>query len=553
MNTSMNKQTINDADDEIIDSSDSTVAPSANDISTPSMTDSTKRKSSPDRKSKSAGAAVQTKPEKEESRGRWFVFQVVASCILFFSTIAVVIILVRQKTSPKEITDVRQAPLVKCVTVAPYSEEVNISISGIATPFREINIAAEVTGAITFKSDFCQSGRYVTAGTELLKIDSRKYQLAKDRLISELAEADAQEKRAEVELEGARGILKLLVDDLQFQSTENQTREKLFKNNAISETELTNSRRSLITAMNAEKTQRNRVATLEADLTAQKSRVALKKVQQEEAQIDFEKATITAPSDGVIITENVQLGDFVQASAPLLIFEDTSAIQVKCDLRADQLQTVLDAKQTAPDAQTDQTNLRNRFKLPPLNAKIIYASNNEEFEWTGVLDRYDGLGLDERTRTAPCLIKVTETKSKSNPKSKTGTRILVRGMFVSVELGIGEQNGLLAIPAETVRAGNVVWVNQNKKLKKQKIKVLNRVTAKDGSEIVIVKSDENGLQVGQSIVLSPIPQPTDQMTLRVMNEDGEQADTDAANENNTTDDKPVTDSEQDSKKGELSK
>ena len=535
----MNKQTINDADDEIIDASDSSVAPSVDELSKSPKSDSVKSKSRPEKKTAPRNAVSQPHAKKEESRGRWLVFQFVASCLLFFGTIGVVVFLVSLKTSPKEITDVREAPLVKCVTVSPYSEDVNISISGIATPFREINIAAEVTGAITYKSDLCQSGRYVTAGTKLLEIDSRKYQLARDRLASELEEVEARKKRAEVELAGAREILKLLVDDLQFQSTENQTRENLFKNNAISETELTNSRRSLITAMNAEKTQRNRVATLEADVTAQTSLVALKKVQQEEAKIDFEKATIKAPSNGVIITENVQLGDFVQAGAPLLLFEDTSAILVKCDLRADQLQTVLDAKKNKTDAGNDQTNEQNRFKLPRLNAKITYSSNDEKFEWTGTLERYDGLGLDERTRTAPCLIKV------SNPKSKTGSRTLVRGMFVSVELAIGEQKGLLSIPAETVRAGNVVWVNQNETLKKQKIKVLNRVTSKDGKEIVILKADENGLKVGQSIVLSPIPQPTDQMKLRVISEDQEQGETDAFNKANIKDES-VSKSEPDS-------
>jgi multidrug efflux pump subunit AcrA (membrane-fusion protein) len=513
MNTKMNKQTIDD--DEITEPSDALEAP----IATPLSKSAPRSEVNPQTKNVN-GTQETNKPLPKESPRRWFVFQVVVSSILFFGTIAIVILLVNLKTPPSEITDGRQDPLVECITVVPYKENINISVSGIAVPFREINIAAEVTGAITEKTEACESGRFVRKGTELLAIDSEKYQLAKDRLVAELTEAEARQNKANAELEGARAILELLDRDLTIQTTEYKTRESLFQNNAISKTEWTTSQRAMIAAENAKKVQSNRVATLEADLSAQKSLVALKKIQQKEAEIDFKKATIKAPSDGVIITESVQKDDFVQAGTPLLVFEDTSAVEVKCDLRADQLQTVLNAK-------TDHSDDNSRFKLPPLEAKIFYKGNNEKFEWSGVLSGYDGFGLDERTRTAPCRILVKNTKSEN------GNRTLVRGMFVSVELVVGDRDGLLAVPANALRAGNMVWVTErylpppkadeiieesDKKgywaLRKKSVQVMNRRGSGDDA-IVIIKADRNGLQAGQSVILSSIPQATDLMKLRV--------------------------------------
>lgn len=548
----MNKQTIDD--DEITESSDALEAP----IATPLSKSALRSEVSPQTKNVN-GTQEATEPASKESTRRWFVFQVVVSSILFFGTIAIVILLVNLKTLPSKDQDGRRAPLVECVTVAPYKENINISVSGIAVPFREINIAAEVTGAITAKTKACESGQFVKEGTELLSIDSEKYQLAKDRLVAELAEAEARQNKAKAELEGALAILELLDRDLTIQTTEYKTRESLFQNNAISKTEWTTSQRAMIAAENAKKVQSNRVATLEADLSAQKSLVALKKIQQEEAEIDFKKATITAPSDGVIIAESVQEDDFVQAGTPLLVFEDTSSVEVKCDLRADQLQTVLDAK-------TDHSDDNSRFKLPPLVAKITYEGNNETLEWEGVLIGYDGFGLDERTRTAPCRILVSDTKSK------TGNRTLVRGMFVSVELIVGEQKGLLAIPAIALRAGNVVWVKEwytppnadesikesDKKpywaLRKRFVRVMNRNGLGD-KEIAIIKSDPKGLQAGQSVILTPIPQPTDLMKLRVKTNDATDSDAPIADIENrpVSDSLPALDSEKNPEKMELSK
>ncbi|MEC9094132.1 MAG: HlyD family efflux transporter periplasmic adaptor subunit, partial [Planctomycetota bacterium] len=244
----------------------------------------------------------------------------------------------------------------------------------------------------------------------------------------------------------------------------------------------------------------------EADVIAQKSLVALKLVQVEEAKVDFQKAVITAPSKGVIISDNVQKDDFVQPGTSLLVFEDTSAVEVRCDLRSDQLQAILETK----DLRSQEGS---RFSLPPLEAEICYESNDKLYHWSGRLDRYDGLGLDERTRTAPCRIRVDHTLSNN------GQRTLVRGMYVSIELNLGKKQGLLALPSEAVHAGNVVWILESGKLRKQKVNILNRVRRASEGEMVIVKAKSGDLDSGDRIIVSPIPQPVDGMDLRASGSD----------------------------------
>lgn len=427
-------------------------------------------------------------------------YQTVLSSIIFFGTIIVVAMLVAMKKAPKEAEDTRKAPLVETVQIPAYRGDIRIHVTGVALPFREVTMAAEVTGVITEKKNECRAGTYVSANQHLLSIDSQKYSLALERAKSEVAEAESRLKKIELDLKAAKEILELTIEDLQYQSTEKEKREQLFLQKAISETELNQARRNYIAAQNAEKTQRTRVATLQADVEAQKSLLELKKVQQQEKKIDFDKAIIRAPSDGVVISEDVQKDDFVQVGQPLLKFEDTSAIEIKCDLRSDQLYAVLQSRDW-------KATPENRFKLPRLDATITYRANDRAYVWNGKLDRYDGLGLDERTRTAPCRILVKNTLSTD------GHLTLVRGMYVSVELNLGPRDGLMALPAEAVRAGNEVWLYDKGKLRKKRIKVNSRIV-KDSRELVIAQASKS-IQLGDQLIISPIPQPVDGMELRL--------------------------------------
>lgn len=433
--------------------------------------------------------------------GESTLFQTILSCIIFFGTIAIVVFLVFLNKRPAQQPDEKKAPLVEFVAIEPYSQKVTINVTGVSLPFREVTMMAEVTGGVTDKAEECRAGTYVKKGTHLLSIDSEKYRLAKERTAKEIEDAKARRDKVKLELANAKTVSAKLDQDLQFQEEEEARRKQLYEENAISKTEYRQSQRNLIAAQNASSNQNNKVATLVADLKVQENSIELKDLQHQEALIDFNKATINAPADGVVISDDVQKDDFVSVGKALLVFEDTSAIEVKCDLRSDQLQSILQGQQF-------DSSQQNRFDLPRLPATIRYEANGITYEWEGELDRYDGLGLDEKTRTAPVRIVVKDTLAKSKDKT------LVRGMYVSVELDLGKRSGLLALPAEAVRAGNEVWLYDSGNLKKTKVKVVDRILGKDNKEVVVAKANSDTVQAGMLLIVTPIPQPIDGMELR---------------------------------------
>jgi hypothetical protein len=72
-------------------------------------------------------------------------------------------------------------------------------------------------------------------------------------------------------------------------------------------------------------------------------------------------------------------------------------------------------------------------------------------------------------------------------------------MYVTVLVHTQSQSPLLKVPARAVQPGNVVWLVEQGRLRKQRIAVLRRVN--DG---VLVDRDVSGFKEGARVVVSPL-------------------------------------------------
>lgn len=78
--------------------------------------------------------------------------------------------------------------------------------------------------------------------------------------------------------------------------------------------------------------------------------------------------------------------------------------------------------------------------------------------------RFDGVGLDERTRTMPCRVVVDDplgvtverelSEGERDNDAARGPRALVRGMFVTIQLETQPTGGILRVPEAALKPGN---------------------------------------------------------------------------------------------------
>ena len=404
------------------------------------------------------------------------------------------------------------APVVDTAAVVPHAGVLTIESDGQVVPYREITLSAEVAGRVVQKADVCQEGRFVRKGEVLLKIDPRDYDLEKQRLEEELVQAGVQLRELAVEVENTRALLDLATEDVQIQESEWKRQKELLDRHATSPADVDRAKRSLLQARNAELTLRNQMNLLNTRRDRLASVTKLTQVRLNKAELDLTRTEVTSPVDGVVVVESVEVDSFVQRGASLVTIEDTSAVEVRCSLRMDELYWVWNQER---DGDFASGTPERDYQLPETPVTVVYKLHDREYEWEGVLCRYDGIGLDERTRTVPCRVLVESPQDvrvhvgTETEHPRTGPPALVRGMFVALRLHATPTARLLQVPEIAVQPGNRVLRVRNNRLNAVDVEV---VAMTDG--VATVQTESGQLDVGDEVVVSPMAEAVDDMVVQ---------------------------------------
>jgi len=439
------------------------------------------------------------------------------------------LVIVGQQPTPEKRDDTDQDTRLPVETkpVTTHVGGLDIRADGLVVPYREITLAAEVSGTVVFKSALANEGTYVTAGKELLRIDPRSYELEIRRLEGELTQAKTSLKELAVEIQNAEDLIPLAERELAIQNDQQERFLSLRPEGVISQEQLEDAERGSIAARNAllqAKQQRDSLVTRKASLEAA---IEVGKVELEKAQLDLHRATIKAPVSGVIIRHDVEKNSYVAKGAPLLSIEDTEKVEVRCNLRMDEMRWIwaqpaaekspgeVDFLQASGE-ETDATELAlatrasddedqdrtNNHSFPLTDVTVRYALGGRTYTWSGVLDRYDGLGLDEKTRMIPCRILVDKPNQvlvDGETISLKGPRSLVRGMYVNITIHAKPEAELLQVPPEAIQPGKIVWRVRDDKLERVELQI-----AQSRGEAVIVDARNCDLREGDQLVTSPL-------------------------------------------------
>jgi multidrug efflux pump subunit AcrA (membrane-fusion protein) len=398
-------------------------------------------------------------------------------------------------------------PLVEVVTTQKHDRGLTIKVDGVAVPYRELLLTSKVAGSIEFKAQASKAGRFVKQGTLLLEIDPRDYRLEVKRLQSELLEAEAGLHEVDEELANTELLLKLAQEELTLRDNEVARVLRLMGRNVGSDTELDTAKRNQLQARNSQLTLQNQARLLSARRKKLEHSQALVEVQLEKASLDLERTKIVAPADGVIVLDHVEEGTYVQPGTTLITLEDTSAVEVRCNLRMEELDWLWRQKNPL-HVNADLDPVQADYQFPETDAEVIYELGGQRFQWVGKLSRYDGVGLDERTRTVPCRVVVENPRHvglvdsdglAAHSPTVSGPPALVRGMFVSVRIEAFPNATLLRLPERAIRPGNEVWLVRDGKLDRVKVHVA-RVTP----EGVLIDAARSDLAEGDQVVTTPL-------------------------------------------------
>ena len=403
--------------------------------------------------------------------------------------------------------------LVETAPIQQHDKGFEIEASGLVVPFREVRLSVEVAGRVIEKSPQFDAGRRVKQGELLLKIDPRNYQLELDRLQREAAQAQAELDELEVELANTESLITLAAEHLQLQQKDLQRMTQLAQRNSISEAELEASRRTELTSRDSLTRLENQKQTLSKRRPRLEEALKLIAVRRERAQLDLDRTIIKSPVAGIVVRDVVELDSFVQLGAEIAVIEDTSQVDVQCNLKMTDLDWIWSGFPSSATSTAD-TSPRDAYALPPAAVKVVYQAAGKRYIWQGHLSRYDGLGVDELTRTVPCRVQVDNPQQMQSfddsPQAFSARPMaLIRGMYVTVLIDCRPEHPVLRIPESAMRPGNVVWLVREGKLRQVTVQPLR--VLKDS--LLISPSQE--IQTDDVTIVSPLGIAHNEMPVRI--------------------------------------
>ncbi len=422
--------------------------------------------------------------------------------------------------------DEKNVPIVDTVTVMPHTDALTMKVDGQVVPFLEVSLSAEVGGLIVEKTEICRAGKFVEKGDLLLRIERGDYERDVERLEEELNQAKVMSKELDKEMENAQTLIEVAEEELDLQESELAREEGLFDRGVNTQAAVDQAKRGVLQSKNSLMTLKNQWSLLSTRKARLESGERLTSINLDQAKVDLDRTEITSPIDGMVVVESVEENSYVQKGAPLVTLETTSKVEVKCHLRMDQLywiwsqasETIFMADKSAPTA---------GYQLPETPVTVVYRLADEEYIWQGKLWRYDGIGVDEKTRTVPCRVKVDEPRNvqlrtaDGVVEPATGPPALVRGMFVALEIHARPKANLLQVDEKAVRPGNKVWRVRDGQLRVRGVQVVTIA-----NKLAVLRAAADDLRIGDKVVVSPLAETTDGMLV----EEGEMGATAKARE-----------------------
>lgn len=366
------------------------------------------------------------------------------------------------KPRPAVRAPVKQLPLVRAAPVEFREGALTVTGNGLVKPRTEVVLAAEVSGRVSFVSPALVTGGAFAKGDVLVRLDPEPFKAA-------LAQAVADRQSAQASLGLAEQLLKRTEELIAKGFLSRQTLDERVANR-----------------------DQARAALARGEAVARQRRN------------DLERAIVSAPFKGRVLSEKVDLGETVQPGKELARIFSDAALDIAVSLTDRDVALIADPWRV--------TN-GGKKKGDGAAATVIVEHGGLRYRWPARVDRVEA-SVDSATRTFNVVVRVDNPDARGTPVSGAGGEgpPLLVGMYATVQIAGRDQGRYAVVPRRALRDGGVVWLlDGNDAVAITSVRVLYE--AKDS---VVISSA--GLPTGARVITSELKVVTEGMPVRVVDE-----------------------------------
>jgi len=358
--------------------------------------------------------------------------------------------IISSRQAPPRVERPHLGPLVEVMAAEVADVPVTVTGHGEVVAKVAVDVVPQVAGQVVKVHPSLVAGGFFRAGDVLLVIDPRDYELAVERAQAVVARAQVTLEREQAEADVAREEWDVL-----------NPGEEPTSGLVVREPQVRQSEAELAAAI--------------AELSA--------------AELNLQRTRISLPFDGVVVSESVDVGQFVGTGNRLATVYGTDVVEVRVPLDSREL-----AWFTVP----------SRGEQGPL-VEITATLGGAQRVWEGRVIRMEAQ-VDQKSRMVHVVVEIP-----SPYKTTDGRPALLPGTFVDVSIVGRILTDVVAIPRHAVREGGGVWVIEDGKLRVREIEILRS----DRQQTLVA----SGLADGDLVIVSTLDAVTDGMIVRVANDD----------------------------------
>jgi RND family efflux transporter MFP subunit len=354
--------------------------------------------------------------------------------------------------SIEHVEPTRAIPTVRVIDAIPQTLRYGVKTQGTVKPRTEADLVPEVSGRVVWIAPSLAPGGFFEAGEPLVRLESRDYELTRDRQAAALQRVKSEGEFAAAELRRQEGLSRAGV---------------------ASQSQIADARRAGSVA--------------EANLLD--ARAGL-----EQAQRDLDRTEIRAPFQGRVRDEHVDVGQFVSRGAVIASLYATDYAEIRLPIPDDQL-AFLDLLTPSPDDAT--------FAVGGPVVRLSATFAGLDSQWIGRVVRTEG-EIDPRSRMIHVVARV---ENPYDPQGEGAVVPLAVGLFVQAEIEGPEVHDVIVVPRYAMRNDSqILIVDTENRLHRRQVDVL-----RIDRDQVLVKGP---LAEGERICVSPLQVVVEGMRVR---------------------------------------
>ena len=395
------------------------------------------------------------------------------------------VVMIRLRTAPEPSEPVRSVVRVLAPRIAARKDyPMVIEGFGSTRAAVSVQIVPEVLGKVVWRSPDAFSGRFVTKGQELFRIELKDYELAKQLaayrvtlLAAQAASLDQEERNLKdtekIEAERVRLTAKILTDT-----------RTLLAGGAAADSDVDQAEEAHLAGKSRYQNVVSQLALIPSRRLQIQADHKMAQVQLDQATVNHGRTTYASPVAGRIRTWEVPADQVLQAGRTYGEIYATDTMEVPVPVEATDLKW-LDRPAV--------THGRQPTEKEKTVVVAWHGKRGDRKEWRGYVDRTEA-GLTARTRTAVLVVRVDNAAGDQ-------ADALDINMFCRVEVSGRKVASVFVIPRSAVDPDGHVYVVVDGKLRRRAVKVV-RFT---GDDALVLPGQ--GLAEGDRLVTSYLAKP----------------------------------------------